>query len=337
MMTRFILILSTCIVLAVPLLFPATNSPAATERPPAPVTITLQWLPQSQFAGYYVALDKGFYRKRGLEVKIRHAGPEQDSLASLVDGSADFATTFLTPALRRHDSRLPLINIAQIVHRSTTMLIARKQSGISSILDLNGKRISLWKGDLGVPFQAVLTSHEITPSRIFDQNYSVNLFLLGGVDACSAMYYNEYNMLYQTGLNEGDLVTFPLRDYGADIPEDGIYCLESTWNNRPQQCRAFRQATLEGWRYALAHPEEALHSVMKRVFDAHLPTNRSHMRWMLEKILPAIIPGTGDSWQAGVLSPDDYAKAVELMKRQGIIHRAPSYESFHPTGGSHVP
>jgi NitT/TauT family transport system substrate-binding protein len=338
MMAAFILVLVSCFSLTVPVLLPSTVAHAATtERPLTKATITLQWLPQSQFAGYYVALDKGFYRNKGLDVNIRHGGPKLDSMDALADHSSDFATTFLISALRRRDNGLPLINIAQIVQHSTAMFIVRKKSGINSLRDLDGKRISLWKGNLGVPLQAILASQKITPGRIFDQNYSVNLFLHSGVDACSAMYYNEYDMLYQAGLDKDELLTFPLRDYDADIPEDGIYCLESTWNNRPEQCRAFREATLEGWRYARAHPDEALESVMKRVFDAHLPTNRSHMKWMLEKILTVVIPGTNDSWQAGALSRGDYAKAVELMKRQELIHNAPSYDRFHPTGGPHVP
>jgi NitT/TauT family transport system substrate-binding protein len=336
-MAAFILVLISCISLTVPILLPSTDSYAAANRPPTKVTITLQWLPQSQFAGYYVALDKGFYRKKGLDVKIRHGGPKLDSMDSLADHSSDFVTTFLTSALRRRDSGLPLINIAQIVQHSTAMLIVRKKSGINSLRDLNGKRISLWKGNLGIPFQALLASQKITPGRIFGQNYSVNLFLHSGVDACSAMYYNEYDMLYQAGLDKDELQTFPLRDYGADIPEDGIYCLESTWNSRPEQCRAFREATLEGWRYARAHPDEALESVMRRVFEAHLPTNRSHMKWMLEKILPVVVPGTNDSWQTGVLSRGDYDKAVDLMKRQELMHSAPNYNHFHPAGASHVP
>ncbi len=321
--------------------FPATVPPAIARASSNPVpfnlTITLQWLPQSQFAGYYVAQDQGFYRNKGLAVTILHGGPELDPLDFLAEGSSDFATTFLISALRRRDAGLPLINIAQIVHRSTTMLIVRKKSGIKSLRDLNGKRISLWKGNLGVPFEAVLASRGIKPGRRFDQNYSVNLFLHNGVDACSAMYYNEYNMLYQAGLDEDDVLTFPLRDHGADIPEDGIYCLESTWKSRPAQCRAFVEATLEGWRYARAHPDKALQSVMKRVSGAHLPTNRSHMKWMLEKILPVIIPDTGDPWKPGILSPRDYVRAADLMKRQGLIRSAPSHGRFHPGGDSHVP
>jgi NitT/TauT family transport system substrate-binding protein len=301
------------------------------------VTIALQWVPQSQFAGYYLALDRGFYRKRGLDVVIRHCGPEQNSMDRLADGTAEFATTFLTSALRRRDSGLPVVNIAQIVNRSTAMLIVRKKSGIRSLHDLNGRRVSLWAGDFAAPFEAVLASRGVSPGRRFVQNYSVNLFLLNGVDACSAMYYNEYHMLYQAGLNEDELVTFPLADYGCNVPEDGIYCLASTWKAHPRRCRDFTEATMEGWRYARAHPEEALESVMRRVVSAGIPTNRAHMKWMLEKILPGILPEAKDSWRAGVLSRVDYGRAASLLKKQGFIRTAPEYDEFHPTGGSNVP
>lgn len=336
-MAAFVLILVAFFSLGFPLTPASTAAPAASNPAPVKLSIALQWLPQSQFAGFYVAQDRGFYRARGLEVTIVHGGPGLDSLGFLADGSTEFATTFLTSALQRRDAGLPLINLAQIVQRSTTMLIARKQSGIKSLRDLDGKRISLWKGDLGVPFEAVLASHGITPGRRFDQNYSVNLFLHGGVDACSAMYYNEYDMLYQAGLDKDDLLTLPLRDHGADIPEDGVYCLESTWHKHPEQCQAFVEATLEGWRYARLHPDEALASVMKRVSGARLPTNRSHMKWMLEKILPAIIPESAALWSPGILARDDYARTTRLMKRQGLVREAPPLDLFHPTGGRHAP
>ncbi len=317
-------------------LFPAPGQ-AASARDAGRVTIALQWVPQSQFAGYYLALDRGFYRKRGLDVIIRHGGPELNSMDRLADGTAEFATTFLTSALRRRDSGLPVVNISQIVNRSTAMLIVRKKSGIRSLQDLNGRRVSLWAGDFAAPFEAVFTSRGISPGRRFVQNYSVNLFLHNGVDACSAMYYNEYHMLYQAGLDLDELVTFPLADYGCNVPEDGIYCLESTWKAHPRQCREFAEATMEGWRYARAHPEEALESVMRRVVSAGIPTNRAHMKWMLEKILPGILPEAKDSWRAGALSRTDYNRATDLMKKQGFIRTAPEYGEFHPTGGSNVP
>jgi NitT/TauT family transport system substrate-binding protein len=318
------------------LICPVAGQAEAT-RPPRKATVVLQWVPQSQFAGFYVAQDKGFYLRRGLDVTIRHGGPEMNSIDALADGSAEFATTFLTSALHRRDSGLPLVNIAQIVNRSTAMLVARKGSGIRSIEDLNGRNISIWSGDFGVPFEAVLSSRHITPARRFTQNYSVNLFLKGGVDACAAMHYNEYHMLSQAGLDEEQLVAFPLSAYGCSVPEDGIYVLERTWKADPAFCRAFAEATMEGWLHARNHPDEALQIVMRRVIPARIPTNRSHMQWMLEKILPGIIPGPADGWKAGLLSRREYAKAVELMIRQGLIRMAPPYGDFHPVGGNHVP
>jgi NitT/TauT family transport system substrate-binding protein len=324
-------------VLVVLVLLCPVQGEAASPKGAEKVTVALQWVPQSQFAGYYLALDKGFYRKRGLDVVILHGGPELNSMDRLADGRADFATTFLTSALHRRDRGLPVVNIAQIVNRSTAMLIARKKSGIRSLRDLNGRRISLWAGDFAVPFEAVLASRGVSPGRRFVQNYSVNLFLHNGVDACSAMYYNEYHMLYQAGLEQDELITFPLGDYGCNVPEDGIYCLERTWKANPRRCRDFGEATLEGWRYARAHPEEALESVMRRVVSAGIPTNRAHMKWMLEKILPGILSGPNAPWRAGVLSRADYSRATELMKKQGFIRTAPEHDEFHPVGGINVP
>jgi len=300
------------------------------------VTVALQWVPQSQFAGFYVAQDMGFYKRRGLDVTIRHGGPELNSINTLADGSAQFATTFLTSALRRRDGGLPLVNVCQLVNRSTAMLVVRRESGIRTLDDLNGRKISIWSGDFGVPFQAALSSRNIRPARRYVQNYSANLFLNRGVDACAAMRYNEYHMLFQAGLDPTDLVTFPLSDYGLNVPEDGIYSLERTWRSDPALCRAFAEATMEGWRHAKSHPDLALKSVMQRVGEARIPTNGSHMKWMLEQILPGILPGPDSDWQAGVLSRSEYAKAVNIMKKQGLLKSPPAYEEFCTPGGSRV-
>lgn len=336
-MMRLRQVCSICSLLLSLLFLCPAPGPAETGRPLRKVTVVLQWVPQSQFAGFYVAQDNGFYKQRGIEVTIRHGGPEMNSIDALADGSAEFATTFLTSALRRRDNGLPIVNIAQVVNRSTAMLVARRGRGIRTIDDLNGRKISIWSGDFGVPFEAVLSSRRIIPGTRFTQNYSVNLFLRGGVDACAAMYYNEYHMLYQAGLDENKLITFPLSAYGCSVPEDGIYSLERTWKADPLLCRTFAEATMEGWRYAGSHPDETLQSVMRRVIPARIPTNLTHMKWMLEKILPGIIPGPADDWKAGLLSREEYAKAVELMKGQGLIRNAPLYDVFQPAGGTHAP
>lgn len=291
------------------------------------VTLVVQWTPQSQFAGYYIALKKGIYSDKGLDVRIQRGGPDVDPIAMLHDGQADFATTFLTGAIAARDAGVPLVNIGQMVNHSNLMVVAWKDRNITAVTDLYDRRLSIWEGPFRGAFMGMFLSLGIKPN-IIPQNYSVNLFLRRGIDACSAMYYNEYHTIYQAGVDLDELSIFLLRDHGFDIPEDGIYCLDSTLRAMPGVCHAFSEASLDGWRYAQDHQEEALDVVMEYVSEAHLPTNRMHMKWMLERILPSIIPSQGEKWVAGQLSEEGYRRSQLAMKGQIDPAQAPSLRDF---------
>jgi NitT/TauT family transport system substrate-binding protein len=301
-----------------------------------PVSIMLQWSHQAQFAGYYVALEKGFYKDKGLDVSIIPGGPGIDNADYLVRGQVDFASLWLSAALARSERDVPLVNVAQIVNSSNLVLMTWEKDAIDKPADLTGKKISAWGGDFRVPYSAWLQAMAVHP-EIFPQYYSVNLFLQHGVSACSAMYYNEVHMAYQTGIDMDELKLFFLRDDDFGFPEDGIYATREAVISNPQRALDFRAATLEGWRYAAENPEEALDIVMQYVLKDNVPTNRPHMKWMLEKILLSVIPGAQDSWALGRLSRQDYSRTVQVMRQQGLLQQAPLYEDFTGGGFGYVP
>lgn len=296
-----------------------------------PLRLILLWMPQAQFAGYYVALEKGIYRDYGLDVRIIRGGPDRDGVDYLERGEADVAILFLSGALLARNRDVPLVHLGQVVNRSNLMLVGWKDKGVTDNLALDGKRVSLWGGAFQADFMTFFAASGVRP-QIIPQYYSVNLFLAKGVDACSVMYYNEYHTLFQAGVDENELTAMFMRDYGGGFPEDGIYCLAETLSARQEEYAAFVAASLAGWQYAAANQEEALDIVMKYVQEANLPTNRAHMRWMLEKILPTIIPGEESAWEYGRLSPEDYRRAVEILKQYELITAAPSYEALRGEG-----
>jgi len=302
----------------------------------APVRMMLQWTHQAQFAGYYVALEKGFYKEQGLDVTIIQGGPGLEPGDYLVRGQADFASLWLSTALTRSEKDQPLVNVAQIVNSSNLVLVTRKQGNIGRPSDLTGKKISIWGGDFSAPYLAWLQAEKSQP-EIYPQYYSVNLFLQKGVDACSAMYYNEVHMLYQTGVDPEEVRLFFLREYGFGFPEDGIYATQNTVKQDPERAKAFRRASLAGWRYAEEHPDEALDIIMSYVEKWNVPTNRPHMKWMLEKILASVVPGTQDGWTFGTLSKQDYERTVQILRQQGRLTQAPDYEVFTGGGLGYVP
>jgi NitT/TauT family transport system substrate-binding protein len=303
---------------------------------PQPVRLMLQWSHQAQFAGYYVAKEKGFYQEQGLGVSIVPGGPGLDPADSLIRGEVDFASLWLSTALSRSEQSVRLAKVAQIVNASNLVLITRNEDQINRPAELSGRKISIWGGDFRAPYLAWLQSVGATP-QIYPQYYSVNLFLLKGVQACSAMYYNEVHMVYQTGIDMEELKLFFLQEDGFGFPEDGIYTTEERFRKNPELARKFREATLRGWRYAAEHQTETLDIVMQYVTRDKVLTNRPHMKWMLEKILRSVIPDAQDRWTFGSLSRQDYARTVQVMTQQGMIRSAPSYEEFTAGGLGYVP
>jgi NitT/TauT family transport system substrate-binding protein len=302
-------------------------APIPTAAAGTQVSFIPQWLPQSQFAGYYVAYEKGFYGDRGLDVKILRGGPDFPASESVITGKADFGTMFLTTAILKRANGFKLMNIAQIVQRSALMLVAKKASGILVPADMNGKKVALWGEEFQIQPQAFFQQHHLGV-KILHQGSTMNLFLRGGVQVASAMWYNEYYRLLQAGVNPEELTTFFLADYGLNFPEDGIYCLESTFKKDPGKCVNFVQASIAGWKYAFAHPDEALDIVMKYVNAAHLPTNRPQQKWMLQRMQDIIQP-PGAHIPMGTLSQESYERVARELKKYGFIGNVPAFHQFY--------
>jgi NitT/TauT family transport system substrate-binding protein len=284
-----------------------------------------QWSPQAQFAGYYVACEKGFYKKRGIDLTILQGGPDRPSSQFLTKGKADFATMWLSTAVRLAANGQEIINIAQTIQRSALMLVAKKSSNIKTPQDINGKKVSLWGEDFQIQPKAFFKRYNLEV-KIVPQSFSVNLFLRGGVDVASAMWYNEYHTIINSGLDPDELTTFLFHEHGLNFPEDGIYTLEKTFKKDPPLSCDFVKASMEGWLYAFSHPEEALDIVLKYISQAKIPANRVHQKWMLNRMKDLISPPDGSS--IGMLQPRDYERVDYELKESDLVKRTPSYYSF---------
>lgn len=291
------------------------------------VTFIPQWEPQAQFAGYFCALQRGFYRARGLDVTILRGGPTRPPSRMLVEGKADFGTLFLGKAIIDRASGEPLVNLAQMVRKGSLLLIAKKGRGISAPKDLHGKRVSMWGDEFRIQPRMFFAKHEVGVVSV-PQGFTVDLFLRDGVDAASAMRYNEYHAVLNSGWNPEELTVFDMAEAGLDFPEDGLYCLESFWREKPEVARAFVEASLEGWLWAFEHEKEALDIVMSYVNGANLPTNRVHQKWMLDHLREAMLPG-GDRAGFGRLDQGAYTAVAAALLKEGLIRSIPDYGEFH--------
>ncbi len=290
------------------------------------VTFLPQWTPQAQFAGYYVAIQKGFYQKRGIDLHLLAGGPDSPPADMLRCRKTDFTTMFLSDGIKLRAKGVDIVNVAQIGQKSGFILVARKSSGIFSPKDLNGKRVSLWS-DFQIQPLAFFRKYQVQVT-IVPQTYTINLFLQGGVDAACAMWYNEYHTLLNSGVNADELTTFFFDQYGLNFPEDGIYCLRETLKPDDRICRDVVGASLEGWQYAFDHPDEAIDIVMTYARESNIGTNRVHQRWMLDRIRD-ISAVSGRNTSMGTLSPDDFHTVASELKSGGIIDEIPQFNEFY--------
>jgi NitT/TauT family transport system substrate-binding protein len=306
-------------------LFSLTDSRAETTLKKA--SLAPQWIPQAQFAGYMVALEKGFYRDAGLDLTLLVGGPGKSPFVMLESGQATFCTDWLSNGIEKKASGLGIVNLAQISQRSALILVAKKKRGIEQPQDLNGKTVGLWAGQFELQPKVFFKKYGLKVNII--PNYSsISLFLKGGVDAMAAMWYNEYHTILNSGLNADDLTLFFFSRLGLNFPEDGIYCTEETFRKDPELCAAFVRASIQGWLYAFAHQDEALEIVMKHAKAAHTGTNKAHQRWMLARMKDLIIPD-GDTTNLGKLNPIDYALVGDILKDFRLINQVPQFDDFY--------
>ena len=282
------------------------------------------WTPQAQFAGYYVAFAKGFYKEQGLEVNIMRGGPERPPTQWIKKGAADFGAMFLTTGILQRANGAGIVNIGQVFGKSSQLLVAKKLSGIDSFQKMDGKKVGLWGEEFNILPFALFRRHGIK-ATIIPQAWTVNLFLRGGVDVASAMWYNEYHSILNAGVEPDELVVFRLADSDLNFPEDGIYCLESTFRKDPEGCCRFVQASMKGWRYAFEHREEALDIIMKYVSEANIATNRIHQKWMLDRLSEVI----DLSKSTAPLRESDFQNVARELKHMGMIQNIPAFSDFY--------
>jgi NitT/TauT family transport system substrate-binding protein len=191
---------------------------------------------------------------------------------------------------------------------------------------MDGKKVSLWGDEFQIQPRAFFKKYSLQV-KVIPQSFSMNLFLRDGVDVASAMWYNEYHTLINSGFNPDELTPFFFHEHGLNFPEDGIYTLEKTFHKDPALSCAFVKAAIEGWSYAFDHPDEALDTVLKYMVRAKLPANRMHQKWMLNRMKDLISPPDYRG-RMGMLQPTDYQRVSQELKESGVMKRTPDYKSF---------
>lgn len=299
-----------------------------------PITLQLRWVPQAEFAGYYVAAAKGYYKSAGVEVSIRSGGPGTNPTQVVADGGADVAVEWMPAALGAREKGVPLVNIAQVFDRSALELTCRRDSGVLAPFDLRGKIIALWFGGREYSPLAWFRKLRLKTSGGPDGATVVNQLgsgvepLLNREVACvSTLSYDEYWQIIERGLPANQLVAFNYQDEGVATLEDGLYILESGLNHEPTMDRLarFLKASMQGWRYAVGHQEEAVGIVLEQMPQAS--RNAEHQQHMMAEVVK-LLPKR----RLGFLYPAAYTRTVLVLRSsdsEPIISRKPEHAWTH--------
>lgn len=291
-----------------------------------PLTVQLKWVTQAQFGGYYVAKDKGFYEEEGLDVTIKPGGPDIAPVQVLAGGGADVVVEWMPAALAAREKGLPIVNIAQPFKRSGMMLTCRKETGIASPADFRGRTLGVWFSGNEYPFLSWMNRLGLKTDggpegvTVLKQGFNVDPLLQKQADCISTMTYNEYGQVLDAGLKPEDLVTFKYEDQGVATLEDGLYVLEPTLKDEDKVTALVRfvRATMKGFDYAAAHPDEAAAIVLEN--DETGAQTEAHQLRMAEEVAKLTEGSTG------VLDAADYQRTVDTLLSGGsdpVITRAP--------------
>ena len=254
------------------------------------VKLQLKWVTQAQFAGYYVAQAKGFYKDAGLEVTIMPGGPDINPQQVLAGGGADVVVDWMPSALATREKGSMVVNIAQPFKRSGMMLTCRKDTGITKPEDFKGKTLGVWFYGNEYPFLSWMSQLGIATTggadgvNVLKQGFNVDPLLQKQADCISTMTYNEYHQVLEAGVKAEDLVVFKYEDQGVATLEDGLYALEGKLADPAfvETMAKFVKASMKGWDDARANPADAVKIVLEN--DASGSQTEGHQATMIEEI-----------------------------------------------------
>ena len=286
-----------------------------------PVRVQLKWTHQFQFAGYYAAIEQGYYREAGFEVTLLEHTPGASPVEQLIGGRADFAVADSGVLLYRANG-VPLVALAAIFQESPSILLTLEDSGIQELPELRGKRIMLLGGYLNAELMSMLDAAGLDADdfTLLPADTDVAALIDGRTDAYNAYTTNEPFALSELGIPHR---SFSPADYGVDFYADILITTESQLERDPEAVRRFREASLRGWRYAVDNPEEIVDLILTR-YNSQGRT-REHLlyeaREAIRLILSNVVP-------IGYMNAERWRRIEDVFRKQGQLAHAVDMEHF---------
>src|SRR5258707_3871733 len=289
------------------------NSAAAADK----VTLQLKWVTQAQFAGYYVAKAKGFYKDADLDVTINPGGPDVAPPQVIAGGGADVIIDWMPSALASREKGVPLVNISQPFKKSGLEITCRAETGIKKPTDLKGRTIGVWFFGNEYPFLSWMSKLNIKTDgspggvKMLKQGFNVDPLIQKQAECISTMTYNEYWQVIDAGYRPNQLVLFKYEDEGIATLEDGLYVLENKLAAGAFVAKmgTFGKASMKGWDYARKNPDEAAKIVLAA--DTTGAQTEKHQKRMIGEIAKLLAATDGK------LDPQDYERTVTTLLTGG--------------------
>lgn len=278
--------------------------------------LTPQWTPQSQFAAFYVAQEKGLYKEAGLDVKIEHPSSSSTSIDRLKEGSCNIVTLELTNAIILADEGCDVLNILQLCNHSNNVIISNKKISENQKLLIGVPKYAVLK-----PIGNIFYKNDI---EVIQYLNAVNIFVTKAVDAVFGKSYNELINIRMTGAVIENVMY--MKDLDYDIPEDGIYVKREFYEQYPEQCKIFAQVTKDAWEWVSNNIDESIDIVMKYVKDANINSNKNHQRFMLEEYMKSMRKNNGE--YDFMLNEEDFLKVSQMLKQYNVINSDVNFKDF---------
>lgn len=298
----------------------------ASAKSPVKVRLMPQWTQQAQFAGYYAALENGYYKEEGLDVEICHisVNSTEHVIDYLASHKVEIITQSLLPAILARADGLKLVNVLQLMQRSPFCCVS--STPISSLSDLEGKKVGKWSGHVSSA-EVIFPCEKINVDWVpFIQG--VNLFVFGAVDAILCNTYNEYIALLMSVGKIDPACVYRASSGPYAFPEDGVYVTEDFLRSNPEAVEAFRRATVRGWEWVADHREEALEQVMRIVNEEKISTNLVVQRMMLDEVLSLMVNPVTGRMDFAPVSREVYDNMSAKIMESGMVKNNVEYSAM---------
>lgn len=307
-----------------------TGACAAEDDELTPINLQLQWVAQAQFAGYYAAVDQGFYADEGLDVTILEGAVEIVPQQVVATGGAEFGLAWVPKALVSNEEEAGLVNVGQVFQRSGTLMVSWADSGITQPADWEGKVVGNWGFGNEYELTAAIEKFGVNVGELVAQSFDMEALLNREIDAAEAMIYNEYaQVLEATNPDTGELyqpsdltvIDFNDPSIATAMLQDAIWVTEAYADDNPDTVEAFLRASFRGWIYCRDNPDSCVDIVL-----AAGPTlGRSHQTWQMNEINGLIWPSP---LGIGVMDQALWQQTVDVATSQGVIQGVPPAGSY---------